>query len=115
VRTKRGKEILTNFFPVGDDIEQIVVEWIEYLRVEKNFGPNDPLFPAITLHHNKESRLLEAGPLSSTLLLHSVSLRLAIRKAWKRAGLPYFNPHSFRNTIVLMGERICKTPEEFKA
>jgi hypothetical protein len=31
------------------------------------------------------------------------------------AGLPYFNPHSFRNTLVRLGQDICKTPEEFKA
>ena len=31
------------------------------------------------------------------------------------AGLPYFNPHSFRNTLVALGEKICRSPEEFKA
>jgi len=32
-----------------------------------------------------------------------------------RTGLPYFNPHSFRNTLVQIGQEICKTPEQFKA
>jgi integrase/recombinase XerD len=31
------------------------------------------------------------------------------------ANLPYFNPHSFRKTLALLGERTCRTPEEFKA
>ncbi len=31
------------------------------------------------------------------------------------AGLPYFNPHSFRNTLVQLGQEVCKTPEQFKA
>ena len=31
------------------------------------------------------------------------------------AGLPYFNPHSLRNTLVCLGETICQTPEQFKA
>ena len=31
------------------------------------------------------------------------------------AGLPYFNPHSFRNTLTLLGETKCHTPEQFKA
>jgi hypothetical protein len=31
------------------------------------------------------------------------------------AGLPYFNPHSFRNTLVALGEKICPNPEAFKA
>ena len=31
------------------------------------------------------------------------------------AGLPYSNPHSFRKTLTQLGERICHTPEQFKA
>jgi integrase/recombinase XerD len=37
------------------------------------------------------------------------------RDAFTRAGLPYFNPHSFRKTLVQLGEKLCQTPEEFKA
>jgi hypothetical protein len=29
--------------------------------------------------------------------------------------LPYFNPHSFRKTIVTLGQKLCQTPEEFKS
>ena len=31
------------------------------------------------------------------------------------AGLPYFNPHSFRRTLVRLGETVCQSPEQFKA
>ena len=31
------------------------------------------------------------------------------------ADLPYFNPHSFRNTLVRIGQSVCQIPEEFKA
>jgi hypothetical protein len=30
-------------------------------------------------------------------------------------GLPYFHPHSFRKTLGILGEKICPTPEAFKA
>jgi len=30
-------------------------------------------------------------------------------------ALPYFNPHSFRNTLVRLGQEICRSPEEFKS
>lgn len=46
VRTKNRKSFTSEFFPVGDDIETIVGDWIEYLARERNFGPDDPLFPA---------------------------------------------------------------------
>jgi integrase len=42
-------------------------------------------------------------------------IRTIFREAFIGAGLPYFNPHSFRNTLVHLGEKVCKTPEQFKA
>ena len=32
-----------------------------------------------------------------------------------RAGLPYFNPHSFRSTLAILGEKICRTAEQWRA
>ena len=45
VRTKFSKTFTTWFFPVGDEVRQIVVDWVKFLTVEKLFGPVDPLFP----------------------------------------------------------------------
>lgn len=42
-------------------------------------------------------------------------IRKIFRKSFEAAGLPYFNPHSFRNTLVQLGEQRCSTPEQFKA
>jgi len=42
-------------------------------------------------------------------------IRTIFRNAFTAAGLPYFNPHSFRNTLVRFGQQACKTPEDFKA
>ena len=42
-------------------------------------------------------------------------IRKIFRAAFENAGLPYFNPHSFRKTLARLGEQLCKTPEEFKA
>jgi len=42
-------------------------------------------------------------------------IRGIFRDAFRLAGLPYFNPHSFRNTLVRLGEELCKSPEAFKA
>ncbi len=51
VRTKFSKTITTWFFPVGDEVRQIVTDWVAYLRKEKLFGPGDPLFPATQVGH----------------------------------------------------------------
>jgi len=40
---------------------------------------------------------------------------MAFRDAFAGAGLLYFNPHSFRNTLVRLGQELCHAPEAFKA
>ena len=45
VATKASKRIDTFFFPVSDTCEQIVVEWLRYLREALLFSDDDPLFP----------------------------------------------------------------------
>ena len=46
VRTKFSKSFVTTFFPVGDDIRAMMADWVNYLRQEKLWGLDDPLFPA---------------------------------------------------------------------
>jgi integrase/recombinase XerD len=42
-------------------------------------------------------------------------MRTIFKDAFKTANLPYFNPHSFRKTLVRLGQTLCQSPEEFKA
>jgi len=46
VRTKFSKTFDRYFFPVGDEPFRIVEVWVSYLREEKLWGNDDPLFPA---------------------------------------------------------------------
>ena len=46
---------------------------------------------------------------------NATPIRKVSKGAFEQAGLPYFNPHSFRETPVQLGERVCQSPEEFKA
>ena len=45
VKTKFSKSIATYFFPLGHDLDKIVIQWADELRTSHLFGPNDPLFP----------------------------------------------------------------------
>jgi integrase len=114
VRTKFSKTITTWFFPVGDEIRQVVVDWVEYLRKEKVFGPADPLFPA-TLVGIGEDKCFQAVGLSRSHWSNATPIRKIFKEAFLGAGLAYANPHSFRKTLAQLGERLCQTPEEFKA
>lgn len=114
VKTKFSKTFTTYFFPVGDEVRQIVLEWVTYLREELLWGNDDPLFPATQIEVGK-SHHFEAVGLARTHWRSAARIRSIFKDAFSQAGLPYFNPHSFRNTLVRLGQEVCKTPEEFKA
>jgi integrase len=114
VRTKFSKTFTTFFFPVGDEIRQIVAEWLVYLREVMLWGNDDPLFPATRIALGA-SHQFEAAGLGRDHWSSAAPIRAIFRNAFASAGLPYFNPHSFRSTIVRLGEAHCQTPEQFKA
>ena len=114
VNTKFSKTFITFFFPVGDEIRGIVAEWVSYLREDKLWGNDDPLFPATHVAPGT-TRQFEVSGLKRDHWSGASTIRTIFRKAFVRAGLEYFNPHSFRKTLVQLGEVLCKTPEEFKA
>ena len=114
VKTKFSKTFNTFFFPVGEEIREIVTEWVSYLRDEKLWGNDDPLFPSTRIEVGP-SRQFEAAGLKRAHWSTATPIRKIFRDAFTAAGLPYFNPHSFRNTLVQLGQEVCKTPEQFKA
>jgi integrase len=114
VNTKFSKTFTTWFFPVGDDILQVVVNWVTYLRQEKLWGLDDPLFPATKIVVGN-TRHFEASGLDRKHWSSAGPIRTIFKDAFAAADLPYFNPHSFRKTLALLGGQICKSPEEYKA
>ena len=114
VKTKFSKTFITFFFPVGEEVRAIVSEWVTYLRDEKLWGNDDPLFPATRVALGPDRQFAAAG-LSREHWSNATPIRTIFREAFASAGLPYFNPHSFRNTLVQLGQEVCKIPEQFKA
>jgi integrase/recombinase XerD len=114
VRTKFRKTFETWFFPVGDDLEQIVVDWVRFLLNEKGWGPRDPLFPSTDVGLNDVGQFgpmgLARAPWSSTGPLRDI-----MREAFGRAGLPYPNPHSFREMLAAFGRDHCQGLAEMQA
>ena len=114
VKTKFSKSFTTFFLPVGEEIHQIVIEWVTYLRQTKLWGNDDPLFPA-TETVVGANRQFQAAGLKRQNWNSTTPIRKIFRDAFEAAGVPYFNPHSLRDTLVQLGETRCRTPEEFKA
>jgi integrase/recombinase XerD len=113
VKTKASKMIITYFFPVGEDIKRIVIDWINYLQENKLFPLTAPLFPRTKTKLDENNNFTAAG-VEPVHWSGANQVREIFKIAFNKAGLPYYNPHSFRNTIVNLGERRCQNPEQFK-
>src|SRR4029079_7574910 len=114
VRTKFSKKIVTYFFPVGADLKKIVVEWVEELRDVLLYGNDDPVFPRTKVAQGANLCFTVDG-LDPLFWPNAQPIRNIFRQAFVSAGFPYFNPHSFRDTLVRLGKKLRKTPEEFEA
>lgn len=114
VDTKFSKSFTTFFFPVGEEIHNIVAAWVSFLRDKKLWSNDDPLFPSTRIAVGTSQQFEVAG-LDRKHWSTASPIRTIFHNAFTAAGLPYFNPHSFRNTLARYGEQICKTPEDFKA
>jgi integrase len=114
VHTKFSKTFNSFFFPVEAEFRRIVADWVQYLRENKLWGNDDPLFPA-TLVALGGTRQFEAVGLKRDHWSSASPIRRIFRDAFLGSGLPYFNPHSFRNTLVRLGQVVCNSPEQLKA
>lgn len=114
VRTKNRKTFKSAFFPVGEDVEAIVRDWIAHLRNELQFGPDDPLFPATRVGLDGQGAFAPVG-LERRHWKDAGAIRRIFREAFEAQGLPYFNPHAFRKTLTRLGQKTCRTQEQEKA
>lgn len=114
VLTKRAKTFTTWFFPVGGAVQHIVVEWVTFLRTEKGFGPEDPIFPKSRVETGPDLRFVANG-LDRAHWANANPVRAIFKEAFQSVGLPYFNPHSFRNTLVQLAYDLKLDAEQFKA
>jgi integrase len=114
VKTKFSKTFRSYFFPVGTEITQIVTDWVSYLKEKKFWSNDDPLFPATHVAPGPNQQFQSLG-LKKSHWSNASAIRKIFRESFAAAGLPYFNPHSFRNTLVRLGQCVCKSPEDFKA
>ena len=114
VNTKFSKSFTTSFFPVGDDVRDIVVQWVEYLGSDLLMGSDAPLFPKTKMSLGCDNSFQVAG-LAGEHWSSAAAIRKIFKEAFALAELPNFNPHSFRNTLAALGESLCHSAEEFKA
>lgn len=110
VRTKFSKSFPTFYFPVGADVLYAFTSYIDFLRTELLWGDDDPIFPTT----KQLGQSFRPAGLERQHWVTPEPVRQVFRKAFRTAGIPYFHPHSLRRTLTLLGQRLCRTPEQFK-
>ncbi|WP_227287458.1 tyrosine-type recombinase/integrase [Boseongicola sp. H5] len=113
VKTKGAKTFTTWFYPVDDAYLDTFRAWVDFLRKDQLFGPEDALFPKPLMGVRNGS--FACLGLSRDTYSNAGKIRVVIKDAFTGAGLPSFHPHSFRKTLGVMSNDHCKTPEQFKA
>jgi integrase len=114
VDTKFAKTFRTYFMPVSHLALEIVQKWHGELSGDVTRGLNDPLFPATLLTLDKNGAFAPAG-LAREGWRGTGPIREIFKRAFTLAGLPYFNPHSLRETLAHYAMALDLTPEAMKA
>jgi len=114
VRTKFAKTFRTYFMPVSTRAVEIVADWVRALREEQLAGPTDALFPATAMGLGPNGGFEPVG-LHCYGWASTQPIRDIFHKAFTAAGLPYYNPHTFRDMLVHHAMKLDLSPETMKA
>jgi hypothetical protein len=106
-RTKNGKSLRINWFPLPSVFGDVVEEWRNEL-VGLGFLESDALFPE-ERNLRKRQFLPYAGIVPVMTSTHAVAL--AFRSASSLVGKRY-SPHSAKHYIGALGLKLCRTIEE---
>jgi len=113
VKTKNRKTFTSTFFPVDPSYLDCFTRWVNFLRYEKLFGPEDALFP-------KPERRLVGGKfvydtLSREPYSNTQKISQIVRTAFANVQMHQYTPHSFRKTLGLLMNDLELTLEQQKA
>lgn len=114
VRTKNRKTFTTVYYPVGADFETVISDWVHYLTIELGYGPNDPLFPKTEIGLDDNGQFEPVG-LTREFWADAGHIRKVFKSAFAAADLPYFKPHTVRDTIERLADIYCAKPSHYKA
>jgi hypothetical protein len=88
---------------------------VTYLREQKAFGPEDPIFPKTMVAPSGHDLEFRAVSVDRMHWSNANPVRQIFREACAQAGFPYFNPHLLRSTLVQVAYDRKLDAESFKA
>ena len=101
--------------PFDTDLLQEVLDWVNFLKQEKKFTGNDPIFPAIRLGHKGNVKKLVAIEVKPEFLKSTSRISKIFEESFTNAGLKPYSPHKFRHTAIDLALEKCRDGKQFKA
>ena len=117
VKTKASKRIVTTLFPIDyEPAFKHFLDWYRYLKEEKGFGEDDPVFPqAVVINGEENISFYNTHDIQKKFWSSSVSVRKVFQKRFIDAEVPYYHPHTFRHLVVAELSKLPLTEEEKRA
>lgn len=117
IKTKFSKRIITTLFPIEyTKAVEYFLDWYRYLKKEKGFTPNDPIFPISKIENGQQNiSYRNTGEVEPIFWQSSNSARKIFQKRFLDAEVPYYHPHTFRHLVVKEFAKTKLTEEEKKA
>ncbi|OUS37729.1 hypothetical protein A9Q94_04975 [Rhodobacterales bacterium 56_14_T64] len=111
-RTKNGKSLRINWFPISESFIEAVNDWVEIIT-KAGLRGQDALFPSFpSLKSRKDLKLLERDP------VEPMTSKDAVTKAFASAcrnSVVKYNPHSVKDTLAAERDRRPLTQPQRKA
>lgn len=108
VRAKNSKSQTIAWFPVDQQVEAILIAWIEEMKALGGM-PENALFPPDAALQ-MSTRLVRIAGKPIVAWETDAGVRRAFHRGCAAAGLPYFNPHSFKHHLKSVRDAFCRTP-----
>ena len=109
---------LTSYIIIPE-FEKVLVEhflnWVNYLTSERNFSPQDPIFPKTDTKVSPGSNLFKGDNVTNEFWKSTGSISSMLKRRFKAAGLEYYSPHTLRSSSYQILRNLASTPEEIAA
>jgi integrase len=117
VKTKFSKRIITPLISyLYKEPLNYFLEWFDYLKEEKKFEPDDPIFPATKIENGVENlSYYNTGQVEPIFWESSSSPRKVIEKRFGEAGIKHYKPHAIRHSLIKRLSKLPLTEEQKKA
>ncbi len=115
VKTKFSKTIRSYIFKFDEQLLNYFLEWYSYLKSEKLFSNDDPIFPKNKVENSQENKSFLSNSVEPKFWQSVSSMRALFKQRFQDAGIEYFSPHTFRHLAVLTAISRCRNGNEIKA